>query len=159
MMGSEIVVASNPRGMFLEGIVDGTPKPGTLMQIKAGVEPVGGRHTWEVFNGAADGEQCLMAILREDHLQGKSAEDAYADGDRCFLYVPVAGEEMNVLVGDVAGTAATSDFAIGDKLMHDDTTGKFVDTTGTPESEPFIVLETITDMVGDTLVHVMATGQ
>lgn len=157
MKGNEIIVSSNPKGVFLEGVVSGTPKPGTMMQIKAATEPSNGRHTWEVFNQSGDGVRGLVAILLPDHLQGQTAEDAYADGERCFLYVPAAGEEMNVLIGDVAGTAATSDFAIGDKLMVDDGTGKFVDATG-EESAPFIVMETIDDMVGDTLIWAMYTG-
>lgn len=153
-----IVVTAAPAGRFLEGIIDGTPKPGTLMQIKAGVEPVNGRHTWEVFNGAADGEQTLIAILREDDLQGKTVDDAYVSGTRGFLYCPIPGDELLVRVA-APGTGTGDSFAIGDKLIHDDGTGHFVATTGTPESEPFIVLETMSDVEADgTLVHVMYTG-
>lgn len=151
-----IILSADPKGVFLEGIISGTPKPGTCMQIKAATEPVGGRHTWEVFNGAADGEQTLVAVLLEDSLQGKTITDAYVSGDRCFLYVPVPGEELQVLLQDVAGTG--DDHAIGDKLIIDDGTGKLIATTGTPEMEPFIVLETITDPTADTLCHAMYTG-
>ena len=158
MKGNEIVVASNPRGMFVEGYVDGTPKPGTCMQIKAGVEPVGGRYTYEVYNKTADGARGQILVLCADQLQGKTADDAYATGERCFLYSPVAGEELNCLIGDAAGTGATSDFAIGDKLMVDDGTGKLVDVGGSEESAPFELLETITDLAADYLAHVVYTG-
>lgn len=158
MKGNEIIVSANPRGVFHEGEVDGTPKPGTCMQIKAATEPVNGRFTWEAYNADADGNQRLVAVLNLDYWQGKLATDAYADGDRCQVYCPVAGEELNVLLDDVAGTSATSDYAIGDLLIIDDGTGLVIDTTGTPESEPFILLETLTDLTADQLVWVMYTG-
>ena len=158
--GNEIIVSAEPMGRFIEGIVYGTPKPGTCMQIKAATAAVNGRFTWEVFNSDADGDQRLVAVLLPDQLQGKLATDAYTSGDRCFLYCPIAGEELNMLVTDVdTGTADT--FAIGDLLMIDDGTGKLVDTTGTPEMESFICLETNPDQTAaqaDMLVHCMYTG-
>lgn len=159
--GNEIIVSAEPMGRFIEGIVSGTPKPGTCMQIKAATAADGnGRFTWEVYNTSADGEQRLVAVLLPDVLRGKTATDAYASGDRCFLYCPVAGEELNMLVTDVdTGTADT--FAIGDLLMIDDGTGKLVDTTGTPEMESFICLETNPDTTStqtDMLVWCMYTG-
>lgn len=154
--GNEIIVSANPRGVFLEGIVDGTPKPGTIMQIKAATAAVNGRFTWEVFDAGADGDQRLIAVLLPDSLQGKTASDAYVDGDRCFLYVPAPGEELNVLVADISGTG--DDWAIGDLLIVDDGTGKLIATTGSPESEPFIGLEAVTDPTADHLLHVMYTG-
>jgi hypothetical protein len=151
-----IVVSGAPAGRFLEGIISGTPKPGTMMQIKAATEPVNGKPTWEVFNGAADGENSLVAILLEDNLQGKTVEDAFVTGTLGRLYCPIPGDELQVLLQDVAGTG--DDHAIGEKLMVDDGTGKFIASAGTPESEPFVLLETITDPEADTLAHVMYTG-
>lgn len=158
--GNEIIVSAEPMGRFLEGIVSGTPKPGTCMQIKAATEPKGGRFTWEVFNADADGNQRLVAVLLPDALQGKTATDAYADGDRCFLYCPAAGEELNMLVTDV-NTGTSDAFAIGDLLIIDDGTGKLIDTTGSPEMESFICLETYADPTStqtDFLLHCMYTG-
>jgi len=155
-IGNEIVVSGNPKGVFLEGTVDGTPKPGTVMQINA-QEPANGRHDWTAFNADADGDQRLIAVLNIDHLQGKISTDAYVDGDRCFLYVPAAGEEINVLVANIAGTSDS--FAIGDLLMVNDGDGKLIATTGSPESEPFIVLETQSAITADTLIHCMYTGR
>lgn len=153
-----IVVSAAPAGRFLEGHISGTPKPGTLMQIKAATEPINGRFTWEVFNGAADGERTLIAILREDELQGKDCETAYETGKRCFLYCPIPGDELLVRVA-VAGTGTGDSLAIGDRLIAQDGTGLFVPTTGTPESEPFIVTETVDDVeAAGTLVQVMYTG-
>lgn len=154
--GNEIVVSADPRGKYLEGYVSGTPKPGTLMQIKAETEPVGGRHTWEAFNPDADGNQRIIAVLLPDQLNGKTATQAYADGDRCYLYCPIAGEDLNMLVANIAGTADA--FAIGDLMIADKGTGKLIATTGSPESEPFLVMETISALTADALVWCKYTG-
>jgi len=156
--GNEILISAVPNGRFLEGLIDGTPKPGTVMQVKAATEPVSGRHTWEVYNRDADGDrpQGPIAVLLPDQLQGKLATDAYVTGTRGFLYAPIAGDEVNMLLADVAGTG--DDHAIGELLIVDDGTGLLIATTGTPESEPFVVMETITDPTTDTLVHCMFTG-
>lgn len=155
-----IVLTAQPMGRFLEGYVYGTPKPGTLMQIKAATEPVGGRLTWEVFNGAADGERTTIAILLEDNLQGKTVDDAFVSGTMCRLYCPIPGDELLVLCLNLTGTGSGTEdaFAIGDKLIHNDGDGKFIKTTGSPESEPFVVMETVAALTADTLVHVMYTG-
>lgn len=155
--GNEIIVSMEPRGVFHEGYVSGTPKPGTVMQIQAGTAMDGtGRFTWEVYNAAADGDQRLIAVLLHDKLQGKLATDAYATGDRCRLYCPLPGEELNMLVADVSGTG--DDHTVGEILMVDDGTGKLVATTGTPESEPFICLEATTDPTADALLWCIFTG-
>lgn len=151
-----IVVSGAPAGRFLEGIISGTPKPGTMMQVQAGTAAVNGRMTWEVFNGAADGERTLVAILIEDSLQGKTVDDAFVTGTQGRLYCPIPGDELQVLHNNVSGTA--DDVAIGDKLIVDDGTGKFNVTTGSPESEPFIALEAKVDPTADSLVHVYYTG-
>lgn len=156
--GNEIIVSANPRGAFLEGYVSGTPKPGTVMQIKAATEPKGGRFTYEVFNGAADAERAAIIVLLPNQLLGKIATDAYVDGERCFLYCPLPGEELNMLVA-AAGTGTGDSIAIGDRFIVDDGTGLLIDTTGSPESEPFVAIETVSDVVAaGTLVCCMATG-
>lgn len=156
MKGKAILLSDEPRGRFMEGIIYGTPKPGVMMQIKAGVEPVGGRHTWEVYTPGTDGEQRDVWILLPDSYRGKIYSDAYVSGDRCFLYSPVSGEEFNVLVADVAGTA--DDHAIGSLLIPISGSGKFKTTTGSPEIEPFRVLETDTDPTADHWVWCSYTG-
>jgi hypothetical protein len=58
-------------------------------------------------------------------------------------------------------TGTTETWAIGDLLMIDDGTGKLVDTTGTPEMESFICLETFLDPTStqtDYLIWCMYTG-
>jgi len=158
-LGNNIIVSNEPKGVFKEGVMSGTPKPGTVMQVKSATEPTGGNSfTWEVFNAAADGDQRLIAVLLADKLQGKVATDAYVTATRCFLYCPVPGEELNMLVS-AAGTGTGDSMAIGDLLIVDDGTGLLVATTGDPQSEPFICMETVTDLVADgALIHCMFTG-
>jgi hypothetical protein len=155
--GSGIIVTSNPQGKQLEGFVSGTPKPGTMMQIQVGTALVGGRFTWEAYAPGADGEQRLVAILLPNDEEGQLATTAFVSGTRCKLYVPCAGEEMNILFGDTAGTG--DDIAVGDMLIADTGTGKFIKTTGSPESEPFQALEALSDPTADQLLWVQATGQ
>lgn len=154
--GTEIVVVAEPAGRYLEGIVYGTPKPGTMMQIKDGVEPINGRFTFEVYTPGTNGDRRPVLILLPDRGQGKLETDAYVSGTRCFLYAPIAGEDINVLRKDISGTG--DDFAIGALLIAESGSGKFIATTGSPESEPFQVLETVTDPTADGLVWCLYTG-
>lgn len=157
--GSNIIVSADPGGKFTEGIIAAgqTPKPGVVMQKVHATALVGGRHTYTPFT-SADGVRPLSAIwvLLPDRLQGKTATDAYAAGDRCFLYSPLPGEELNMILQDVSGTA--DDHTAGEQLIVDSTTGKLLATTGSPECEPFTLLETVTDPVADTLAWVEYTG-
>lgn len=155
--GNEIVLSGNPKGVFLEGTIDDTSKPGTIMQIKAGVAPVGGRHTWIAAAPGTDGEPAIIAILCADNFQGKLITDAYVAGTRCFMYCPIAGEEVNVLLGEVAGTGNT--FTVGDGFILNATGGWLVPNTGTPGSVPFICLEPAVQVVASTLTWCMFTGQ
>lgn len=162
MARNAIVVSADPKGHFIEGIIEGTPKPGTAMMVKAATEPDdGGRLTYVVWNGAADGERDEVIILCEDSLQGKGTTDAYVSGDRGFMYIPVAGDEVQVLLANITGTGSGTDdaWAIGDKLIVNDGDGLFIKTTGSPESEPFKVLETVATITADTLALVRATGR
>lgn len=157
MKGNEILVSSNPKGVFLEGTIDGAYKPGVQVQLKAATEPIGGRPVYTIYDKAASGDRGTPIILLADSLRGKTAEDAYVADERCFLYVPAPGEEMNVRV-TAAGTGTGDAFAIGDLLMAEDGTGMFVPASSS-DQEPFQVLETVDDVVAaGTLVHCMATG-
>lgn len=157
--GNCIIVSSEPQGKFMEGYIatGETPKPGTILQRDPTVALKGGRHTYKIFAGS-DGENPLgpLYILLNDYLRGGDVATAYAAGDRCFLYTPVAGEEFNLLVKNIDGTG--DDHALGEKLMVDGGTGMLIATTGTPENEPFQLLEAITDPTADTLAWVIYSG-
>lgn len=161
--GNRILVSTPPggaKGVTVGGIVSGTPKPGTVMQIKAATEPVNGRFTWEAYDRSYDAQPGTIAVLLDDPLQGRSNSTAYASGERCEIYFPAMGDELNMIIENVAGTA--DDYAIGDYLEVNDGTGKLQDAnTGTTRNyaAPFQCLETITDPTADYLAHVMYTGQ
>lgn len=161
--GKNIIVSAStsPRGVFMEGIIatGETPKPGTILQIDPTVALQSGRHTFKLYNRDADGNNPAGAhwVLLEDYLNGDRDETtAYAAGDRCFLYCPVAGEELNLLVANLAGTA--DDHTAGEILMVDDGTGLLIATTGSPEREVAVLLENITDPTADTLAWVQWNG-
>lgn len=151
--GNMIVVNVEAKGNFIEGVAQGSILGGIVVQIDADGAVVGNRRTWEPFNGAADGERTAIALSYNLGLTGDVASAATADGYVFGIYFPLPGDELNVLVQADAGAVSP-----GDKLIVDDGTGKLIKTTGTPESEPFIVLETSADSSSDRLVHVMYTG-
>lgn len=158
--GNSIIVTPEPKGRFLEGLIASgeTPKPGTIVQIQIATALVSGKFTWEIYNVAADGSRPSgpFILLREDALQGRLATTAYAAGENALGYVPLPGDELNLLVLNLAGTA--DDHTKGEILIVDDTTGKMIATTGSPETEVAMLLETITDPVADTLAWCIWTG-
>ncbi len=158
--GNEIVVSSCVYGHRVEGIIAAgeTPKPGQIVQMDPTVALVGGRHTWKIYDRDADGDRPKgpFIVLTHDQLQGKTISDAYAAGDRAFGYVPLPGDELNLLFKNVSGTA--DDVAAGDLFIVDDGTGKVIVTTGSPETEVAMALEAITDPTADTLVWCVWTG-
>ena len=158
--GNKIVVSGEPSGKFIDGILSGTPKPGTCMELTS-TAFVNGRGTWQVYQPGTDGEQRLVAVLTEEYLLGGVATAAYVTGDRIQVYCPLPGEEVNVLAKNIGGTSTGSgdSFAVGDVLTVDTGTGKVIATTSTPEMEPFVVLETVAEITADTLVHCMYTGR
>lgn len=161
-LGNEIILTPEPRGRRLEGVIEGGLKPGTVVQIKPGsVADAGNRETYQAWDTAGTGVPGLIAILDYDYLQGKTADDAIPDGKRGFVYYPLPGDELNMLVQDQSGTGATSDFAVGDLMAVEDGTGLLIDGsvgTSTNASAPFQVVENYSDMSGDTRLKVMFTG-
>lgn len=125
-----VIVAKGDREAHqIEGVIgSGTPKPGTCMQLSSDGE-------YDLWNGAADGEQDEVLLVVEDSLLGKTVDDAYAVGDKVRMYIPQVGDEVRVLV------ASGETVAIGTKLICDKGTGKWNATTGSPEMEPFKALE------------------
>lgn len=169
---NEVTLTGDPKGMFLEGYLDGTPRPGVVMQPKAGGTVIGGRNTWEVYNQAADGVRGIIAVLLPDFLHGQALavqdqtdlddvggdDEQFVTGSHIHMYVPIAGEEMNVRVA-LAGTGTGDSIAIGDKFMVDDGTGLLIAVTGSEESAPFIAMEAVADVKATgTMVRCMYTG-
>ncbi len=114
--GNQIIVTSDPRGQFDEGIIDDTSMPGTIMEIVPATAMAGrGRFHLRAAATGTDGKAAQQMVLLEDNLQGKTINDAYVAGTGCRVYTPEFGEECNVLVAQGSGTSDT--VAIGDKLM------------------------------------------
>lgn len=152
MSRNAIIVSEEPKGHFIEGLLASgqTPKPGQCISLKSD-------GTYEAWNGAADGEQDEVIILLDDNLQGKTVDDAYADGARFFAYIPLPGDELMVLCANISGSGDT--YPVAQKLIIDDGTGKAIYTTGTPEMEPFKVLVAPDSyLTADTLVLCRFTG-
>ncbi len=158
--GNEIIVSAEPKGHFIEGFIGSglTPKPGTIMQFDVSIALKGGRFTWKLYDADADGGRPKgpFIVLLPDWLQGRLATTAYAAGEKCFGYIPLPGDELNLLLLDIAGTA--DDHAIGETLIVDDTTGKLIATTGSPETEIAVALEAIVDPTADQLLWCQWTG-
>ena len=153
MKGNEIILTNNPQGDFLEGIISGTPKPGTCMQIQAGTAPKGGRHTYEAYNPTADTDPRNIMVLLPDWRQGKTATDAYVSGTRGFLYCPLPGDELNMLVKDLVGTADTH--TIGERYTVEHGSGKLITQGTSANAAPFTGMEATAGLAADSLVWVM----
>jgi hypothetical protein len=154
-----IVLTPAPVGRFLEGYLTAGAsglKPGHALQIDVSEAEVGGRKFWEAYGGTS-GHRKLIAILLENELIGKTCEDAIEDGQKIRMYVPIPGDELLVRVS-ATGTGTGDSQAVGAKLILANG-GTFIATTGTPEAEPFEVMEAVDDVTsaGD-LVHVIFTG-
>ena len=156
--GNKIVVNPDARGHYEWGYITTAEKPGTIMQIDPSVALKAGKHTCVVYDRGADGDQPKgpFAVLDYEPYLGRDAATAYAADDFAKLYFPADGDELNLLVANIAGTA--DDHALGEILMVDDGTGKLIATTGTPETEVAVLLEAITDPTADTLAWCRWTG-
>lgn len=150
---NKIVINPDPKGNKIEGFVAAgqTFYPGMAVVIDPTVALKNGRHTWKYFAPGSDGALPggPICIVQENYLLGKQLSDSYAAGERFFGYCPLPGDELNLLLADVAGTA--DDHAAGEVLIIKNASGKFIATTGSPAQKPATLLETITDPVADTL--------
>lgn len=153
--GNKIIITAHPKGCYEWGIIAGTPKPGTVLEIQTPFFQ-GGQHKWRVYQPGTDGNVTAWAVLLEDSLQGSTADTAYTDGTMGQLYFPVMGEELNVLYKNETGTG--DDVAVGNILIVDSGTGKVTLEAGSPEFRPFQALAAIVDPTADVLLPVKYTG-
>lgn len=145
--GSLILINGvRPNGRFRSGILSGVCYPGMQLQMKAGVEPINGCYTYEACSTA--GANQVPLILLEDENQGVNFTTAYADGAFGRMYVPIPGDELNLLYANISGTSDA--FTIAQKVCVNNA-GKFVTTTGTPQKNHQCE-ETVAAITADTLV-------
>ena len=160
--GNRIVLTPD-RGHFEQGYIDTAEYPGTIVQMDPTHALVTGRFHWVVFNRDADGDRPMgpYIVLCEDFTQGKGIDptdsnNAHVAGQLARGFVCYAGAEVNLLFKNVSGTA--DDVVAGNLFIVDDATGKVIVTTGSPEEEPFMALEALTDPSADALVWSVRCG-
>jgi hypothetical protein len=166
MKGTRILISSPTKGVYEDIIVSGTPKPGTCMELKPATEPEGNIFTYEAYGVQAasggkfvsnDGDRKAIAVLLEKDQEGKTYNDAYADGDRGRVYFPAAGEELNMLFENQSGTGDA--FAIGDEAMVGNGTGKLLACDSDAEAHPFTVRETVAALTADAWIRCRFNGE
>lgn len=124
MIGTRILL--NGEGAFgrrLEGTITDTSKPGTCMEMVPATAMKNGRLSWRAWS-ATTGDPRMVVVLLEDDFQGKLWSDAYIANTQCKLYVPLPGDELNMLIKDISGTGDTH--AIGDRMVIDSASGKLI---------------------------------
>jgi hypothetical protein len=146
MLGSEIILASSPKGVFQEGIAQGTWYPGTMITQVPGIASIvgQGRLTWQAGwsqAGAADGDPRLVTIATPDVLQGQIWSTQQLTGVRCFGYTPYPGEEMNILLEGEQGTGSANAFTAGERLISRHATGLWVLESTSSFNAPFMSQE------------------
>ena len=119
--GSLIIVAGEPRGVEVRGLISGTPKPGTALLLKPATARSNGLFTYQASGWDYNGQKGPLILLDGDWEQGKLATDAYATGTPFKGYVPLVGERVNFLVKASSGAVT-----IGQRYMIDSATGKFI---------------------------------
>jgi hypothetical protein len=157
--GNKIIVTDDPRGVYLAGVIGPAALPGSIMEVDPTVAvDVQGRKTWRYAQPGADGGATLVAILIEDAEQGKTALNAYVAGTFGRLYVPLPGEDMNVLLVDATGTGTSDTYPVGGYLEVKNNTGRFCASYGSPVSTPFRTMEDMPQPDVAALVWSQATG-
>ncbi len=167
MKGTAIIVlagSGSPRGFFDECLVNGTPYPGTVMEMDDTIPAVGGRFTWQPYGttGASggqgvsnNGDRKIIAILTEKRDDAGVFSTQYADGDRGFLYFPSMGEQFNMLMQDIL----TDEFwFIGEEFMIHNSSGQLLSADNNAEAHPFTCLERISKLAVDVRVWTRFNG-
>lgn len=153
--GNSIIITSEPMGYFEEFLTKSseTIYPGMILMVDVSVSLVNGRRTAKIYDRSVDGEHpagpFIVVTERLQAMAGSPMTTAIPSGERILGYTPRAGDELNLLIANLSGTA--DDHAAGEILMVDDGTGKLIATTGTPETEVAVLYDTITDPTADQL--------
>lgn len=126
-----------------EGIIGDTSYPGTIMEMTPGTALSNGRPTWRHSSKTA-GDMRGIVVLLEDNMQGFLPGTAYVAGKRGTLYWPEPGEELNLILGDVGGTAGA--VTIGDLFGVNNSGTLIADSTYT--TAPFQAMETLAALGG-----------
>jgi hypothetical protein len=150
--GNEILInGQDPKGRFTEGFVKTglTVYPGMLVIADPTVAIKGGRFTYKFADLAAAGGLPIgsLFVVLADSLRGAIATDSFAAGSRLFLYSPLPGDELNLLL-DATGNATRT---AGETQMLGDNTGKLVAVGGAEKEQIAQLMETVTTPAADAL--------
>jgi hypothetical protein len=157
--GAGVIVSAQPRGRFEEGNIVGVGiKPGTVVQIDPGVAYQSGRPSFIPYNPGADNDPTVgpLGVLLEDSPSGFSALVALQNGQRCRVYYPLPGDELNMLCEGEAGTGSANALTIGERLGIRNNTGKLI-AQATPTAAAFFICNEHIDEVVDTDTLVWCT--
>lgn len=109
--GNNKIVLKGDFGQHEEGPLKAAASPGMNLVLAADFATQE-RHYYTPggtdYVGTGTGDTTTKApikILKEDSLQGNTVDDAYASGDNAFIYIPKAGDVLQVLVksGETVG--------------------------------------------------------
>ena len=114
-LGVAIVANADAKGRWCEGVLSGTPSPGTFMEILPATNPVSGRYSFRA-RSSAGGSADAVLIMVNNWEGGQINTTAGTSGDRVKLYWPLPGDELNALVAESAGTGTSGENLIGDRL-------------------------------------------
>jgi hypothetical protein len=160
VLGNNIILVEQPRGRHIDGVaaVDNMI-PGILVTPTTAARDAGGALTWTPW-ALSTGFQSLIAVVDYDQLQGQIATTTtqYKSGKRIKIYFPLPGEELNLLLAELAGTTGDPAIAIGDPLAAQTLTGRLIKTaTGTAggTEHQFIAAEALTVALGNEWLRVL----
>lgn len=93
-MGVENTIVLKGKGHHEEGVLDGVASPGMAVALAAD------GHYDQVQDSQSAARRRGLKILKEDAYRGGTIDTAYASGDIGFIYEPVPGDHVHVLVKD-----------------------------------------------------------
>lgn len=141
MSATDYTIVLKGKGHYDEGEADGAISPGMAATLAAD-------GLWDQTVAAqAAALKGGLTLALESALNGGTVSDAYADGDRIFLYHPLPGDVVNVLV------KSGEDIDIGDLLVVEGgTSGLFVEAAGTETKFQLKAIEGPGALAANTLV-------
>lgn len=132
-----------------EGTIGDTSYPGTIMEMTPATPLTNGRATFR-HSTKTTGSARGICVLLEDNPQGFLPGVAYVAGKRGFLYWPEPGEELNLILGDLGGTAGA--VTQGDLFGVNSTAGTLI-ANSSYASAPFQSMETLTAVGGSPVEY------
>jgi len=152
--GQKILINPEPKGVIKDGIILGNLKPGICLEIETPFYQ-GNRHRYQPADPQVNA-QVPIIILLESKLRGYDIDTAHVSGELGQVYYALPGDELNLLLADVAGTGDTHTAL--NMYGIQGATGKLIVESGTFESTPFQLLQSQSALTADVLAPFMVTG-